>query len=69
MFFLYIKLKNKYYQKQNERLRKEAREKDQNLPKEERTKGKKKPNKDIKILQKKKQKKSQYVLNFANIAL
>ena len=69
MFFLYIKLKNKYYQKQNESLRKEAREKYQNLSKEERTKGKKKPNKDIKILQKKKKKKSQYVLNFANIAL
>ena len=69
MFFLYIKLKNKYYQKQNERLRKEAREKYQNLSKEESTKGKKKSNKDIKILQKKKKKKSQYVLNFANIAL
>ena len=69
MFFLYIKLKNKYYQKQNERLRKEAREKYQNLSKEESTKGKKKSNKDIKILQKKKNEKSQYVLNFANIAL
>ena len=31
MFFLYLKMVNKYYQKHKEKLRKEAREKYQNL--------------------------------------
>ena len=35
MFFLYIKMVNNYYQKHEERLRKEAREKYQNLSEKE----------------------------------
>ena len=50
---------NSYYQKHKERLlRKEAREKYQNLSKEEKEKMPKELKKDIKILLKKKKKKS-----------
>ena len=48
---------NKYYQKHKPRLRKEARERYQNLSKEEKDKRQKRPEKDIKILLKKKKKK------------
>ena len=42
MFFLYIKMVNNYYQKHEERLRKEAREKYQNLSEKENGKRQKK---------------------------
>ena len=48
---------NNYYQKHNERLWKEARERYQTLFEEEKEKGQKGPKKDIKILLKKKKKK------------
>ena len=48
---------NKYYQKNKERLRKEARERYQNLLKNKTIKGEKSLEKDIKILQKNKKKK------------
>ena len=35
IFFVYIKMVNKYYQKHKEKLRKEAREKYQNISEEE----------------------------------
>ena len=38
IFFLYIKMTNKYYQKHKERLQKEARKKYQNLFEEEKEK-------------------------------
>ena len=40
-FFLHMKMKNKYYQKQQKKLRKEARERYQNLPEEKKTKSEK----------------------------
>ena len=48
---------NKYYQKHKERLQKEARERYQNFLKKKNKKGKKRPEKDIKILLKRKKKK------------
>ena len=42
MFFLYIKMVNNYYQKHEERLRKEAREKYQNFSEKENGKRQKK---------------------------
>ena len=42
MFFLYIKMTSKYYQKHKERLQKEARERYQNLYEEEKDKRRKK---------------------------
>ena len=48
---------NNYYQKHKERLRKEARERYKNLLKEKKEKGEKRPEKDIKISFKKKNKK------------
>ena len=42
IFFAYIKMVNKYYQKHKERLRKEARERYQNLSEEEKDKRQKK---------------------------
>ena len=47
-----------YYQKHQEKLREEARERYQNLSEEEKTKGEKRPEKNIKHLRKKKKKKS-----------
>ena len=38
MFFVYLKTTNKYYQKDKEKLRKEARERHQNLFEEEKEK-------------------------------
>ena len=48
---------NNYYQKHKERLRKEVRERYKNLPKKKKEKGEKRPEKDIKISLKKKNKK------------
>ena len=48
---------HKYYQKHKERLQKEACEKYQHLSEEEKDKRQKKPQKDIKILLKKKKEK------------
>ena len=42
IIFLYIEMTNNYYQKHNERLRKEAREIKQNLLEEEKSKWQKK---------------------------
>ena len=42
IFFLYIKMTNDYYQKNKERLRKEARKRYQNLSQEENEKNMKK---------------------------
>ena len=47
IIFLYIEMTNNYYQKHNERLRKEAREIKQNLLEEEKSKW------QIKVLRKK----------------
>ena len=47
IIFLYIEMTNNYYQKRNERLRKEAREIKQNLLEEEKSKW------QIKVLRKK----------------
>ena len=49
---------NKYYQKDKEKLRKEAREKYQNLYEEEKEKRQKRPETDSKIFLKKKRKKA-----------
>ena len=57
IFFLYVKMVNKHYQKHKERLWKEAQERYENLSKEEKTKGEKKLEKDIKLSLKKKKKK------------
>ena len=54
-FIIYIKVINKYYQKHKKRLRKEAREGYQSLSEEK--KKDKRPQKDVKILLKKKNKK------------
>ena len=54
-FSIYIKVINKYYQKHKKRLQKEAREGYQSLSEEE--KKDKRPQKDVKILLKKKNKK------------
>ena len=54
-FSIYIKVINKYYQKHKKRLRKEAREGYQSLSEEK--KKDKRPQKDVKILLKKKNKK------------
>ena len=54
-FSIYIKVINKYYQKHKKRLRKEAREGYQSLSEEK--KKDKRPQKDAKILLKKKNKK------------
>ena len=48
---------NKYYQKHKERLQKEARGRHQNFLKKKNKKGEKRPEKDIKILLKRKKKK------------
>ena len=48
---------NKYYQKHKERLQKEARGRYQNFLKKKNKKGEKRPEKDIKILLKRKKKK------------
>ena len=60
-FFLYIKMTNKYYQKQKEKLRKEARERYQNLSEEEKDKRQKKVWERFQNLpEEEKEKKSQY---------
>ena len=55
---------NKYYQRSKEKLQKEAQERYQNLSKEEK-KGKKRLETDIKIFQKKKNKKSNNIIKIA----
>ena len=57
MFFLYINMVNKYYQKHKEKLQKEVREIYQNLSDEEKDKRRKKARERYKIFLKKKKKK------------
>ena len=57
MFFLYVKVVNKYYQKHKEKLQKEVRERYQNLSDEEKDKRRKKARERYKIFLKKKKKK------------